>query len=133
MTAIDDTLHGTPEPALPGWKLGARSLLPIVQGGMGVGISAHRLAGTVAGLGAVGTISSVDLRHHHPDLLGARRAAPTRTRLDKLNLDRARPRSPHGARTGRRPRRDRGQRDEGSVRVSGVRAPERAKAARTRS
>ena len=25
-----------------------RSLLPIVQGGMGVGVSAHRLAGSVA-------------------------------------------------------------------------------------
>ncbi|MBF3727824.1 nitronate monooxygenase, partial [Burkholderia pseudomallei] len=36
-----------------------RSLLPIVQGGMGVGVSAHRLAGTVASLGACGTISSV--------------------------------------------------------------------------
>ena len=35
---------------------------PIVQGGMGVGVSAHRLAGTVAALGGVGTISSVDLR-----------------------------------------------------------------------
>jgi len=49
--------------------LGGRSLLPIVQGGMGVGVSAHRLAGTVAGLGAVGTISSIDLRRHHADLM----------------------------------------------------------------
>ena len=86
MTEIDDTLHGTPEPALPGWKLGARSLLPIVQGGMGVGISAHRLAGTVAGLGAVGTISSVDLRHHHPDLLERAQGCTDKDQLDKLNL-----------------------------------------------
>jgi nitronate monooxygenase len=50
-------------------RLGGRSLLPIVQGGMGVGVSAHRLAGSVAALGAVGTISSVDLRRHHPDLM----------------------------------------------------------------
>ena len=49
--------------------LGGRSLLPIVQGGMGVGVSAHRLAGSVASHGAVGTISSVDLRRHHPDLM----------------------------------------------------------------
>ena len=49
--------------------LGGRTLLPIVQGGMGVGISAHRLAGSVAALGALGTISSVDLRRHHPDLM----------------------------------------------------------------
>ena len=50
-------------------QLGGRALLPIVQGGMGVGVSAHRLAGTVAGLGGTGTISSVDLRRHHPDLM----------------------------------------------------------------
>ena len=39
-------------------QLGGRTLLPIVQGGMGVGVSAHRLAGSVAALGAVGTISA---------------------------------------------------------------------------
>ena len=48
-------------------RLGGRELLPIVQGGMGVGISAHRLAGSVAALGGIGTLSSVDLRRHHPD------------------------------------------------------------------
>jgi hypothetical protein len=41
-----------------------KSLLPIVQGGIGVRVSAHRLAGNVARHGAVGTISSVDLRRH---------------------------------------------------------------------
>ena len=50
-------------------RLAGRSLLPIVLGGMGVGVSAHRLAGSVAALGAMGTISSVDLRRHHPDLM----------------------------------------------------------------
>jgi nitronate monooxygenase len=50
-------------------RLGGRTLLPIVQGGMGVGVSAHRLAGTVASLGGMGTISSVDLRRLHPDLM----------------------------------------------------------------
>jgi nitronate monooxygenase len=54
---------------LPPLKLGNKLLLPIVQGGMGVGVSAHRLAGAVARHGAVGTISSVDLRRHHPDLM----------------------------------------------------------------
>src|SRR5699024_10173273 len=43
--------------------------LPIIHGGMGVGISAHRLAGAVASYGAVGTISSVDLRRHPEDLM----------------------------------------------------------------
>ena len=50
-------------------RLAGRVLLPVVQGGMGVGISAQRLAGAVASLGGVGTISSVDLRRHHPDLM----------------------------------------------------------------
>ncbi|HEY8049171.1 MAG TPA: nitronate monooxygenase family protein [Ramlibacter sp.] len=51
------------------WRLRGRELLPVVQGGMGVAISASRLAGTVASFGAVGTISSVDLRRLHPDLM----------------------------------------------------------------
>jgi nitronate monooxygenase len=50
-------------------RLAGKKLVPIVQGGMGVGVSASRLAGTVAGCGGVGTISSVDLRRHHPDLM----------------------------------------------------------------
>ncbi len=49
--------------------LGGKTLLPIVQGGMGIGISGHRLAGGVAAMGAMGTLSSVDLRRHHPDLM----------------------------------------------------------------
>ena len=53
-----------PRGGLKAWQLRARTLLPVVQGGMGVGVSAHRLEGTVASLGGVGTISSVDLRHH---------------------------------------------------------------------
>ena len=71
---------------LPLWKLKTRMLLPIVQGGMGVGISAHRLAGSVARLGALGTISSVDLRHHHPDLLDRAKDCTDRGEIDKLNL-----------------------------------------------
>jgi nitronate monooxygenase len=53
------------------WTFQGRTLLPVVQGGMGVGISAGRLAGTVASFDAVGTISSVDLRRLHPDLMEA--------------------------------------------------------------
>ena len=68
------------------WRLRTRVLLPIVQGGMGVGVSAHRLAGTVAWLGAVGTIASIDLRHHHPDLLERARGCTDKSKLDKLNL-----------------------------------------------
>jgi nitronate monooxygenase len=72
--------------ALPHWNLRSRSLLPIVQGGMGVGISAHRLAGAVARGGAMGTISSVDLRHHHPDLLEQATGCTVKGELDKINL-----------------------------------------------
>jgi nitronate monooxygenase len=72
--------------ALPRWTLRGRPLLPIVQGGMGIGISAHRLAGAVAGLGALGTISSVELRHHHPDLLERARGCRDQEILDGLNL-----------------------------------------------
>jgi nitronate monooxygenase len=63
-----------------------RVLLPIVQGGMGVGVSAHRLAGTVASLGALGTISSVDLRQHHPDLMEEAGRSREKATLDRLNL-----------------------------------------------
>ena len=71
--------------------LHGRALLPIVQGGMGVGVSAHRLAGTVASLGAMGTIASVDLRHHHADLLERTASLPiaaeSKLIIDKANLE----------------------------------------------
>jgi nitronate monooxygenase len=71
-------------------RLGGKTLVPIVQGGMGVGVSASGLAGTVAGCGAVGTISSVDLRRHHPDLMeqtGNLVGKPeARERIDAANL-----------------------------------------------
>lgn len=80
-----------PAPALRPLVLGGRELLPIVQGGMGVGVSAHRLAGAVAAEGAVGTISSVDLRRLHPDLM-ARTAAlgvgpEAKAPIDAANLE----------------------------------------------
>lgn len=67
-------------------KVKGRNLLPIVQGGMGVGISAHRLAGTVARLGGIGTISSVDLRRHHPDLMAQTKKSRDKTLIDRVNL-----------------------------------------------
>jgi len=76
-------------------EIAGRKLLPIVQGGMGVGVSAHRLAGAVAALGGIGTLSSVDLRRHHPDLmartegLSARAGcdADTKARINDANLE----------------------------------------------
>ena len=63
-----------------------RKLLPIVQGGMGVGISAHRLAGSVARAGAVGTLSSVDLRRHHPDLMTQTAKSRDKELINSTNL-----------------------------------------------
>ena len=57
-------------------RIAGRTLLPIVQGGMGIGISGNRLAGSVAALGGMGTLSSVDLRRHHPDLMDQTRELP---------------------------------------------------------
>lgn len=72
-------------------RLLGRKLLPIVQGGMGVGISAHRLAGSVAAENGVGTLSSVDLRRHHPDLMertGHLEPGPAaRQAIDAANLE----------------------------------------------
>src|SRR3546814_21186341 len=52
---------------------------------MGVGISAHRLAGAVASENAIGTIASVDLRHHHPDLLEKTIKCSDRAAIDQAN------------------------------------------------
>lgn len=62
-----------------------REALPVVQGGMGVGVSAHRLAGSVAREGAVGTLSSVDLRRHHPDLMEATGKSRDKAAIDEAN------------------------------------------------
>ncbi len=71
--------------------MGARTLLPIVQGGMGIGVSAHRLAGHVAEAGGVGTISSVDLRRLHPDLMERTRRVgvgpEAKAKIDAANLE----------------------------------------------
>jgi len=58
-----------------------------VQGGMGVGISAHRLAGAVAREGAIGTIASIDLRVHHPDLMERTHRTRDRKVIDEANLE----------------------------------------------
>lgn len=71
---------------LPPFRMKGKALLPIVQGGMGVGISAHRLAGTVASHGAVGTIASIDLRRHHPDLMAQTERCRDRAKIEAANL-----------------------------------------------
>ena len=70
--------------------LGGKDLVPVVQGGMGVGVSAGGLAGAVARLGGVGTVSSVDLRRLHPDLMAQTahldKEPDARERIDTANL-----------------------------------------------
>lgn len=63
-----------------------REVFPLVQGGMGVGISAHRLAGAVAREQCVGTISSVDLRRHHPDLMRETGRGRDKAAIERANL-----------------------------------------------
>jgi len=71
-------------------QLAGRELLPVVQGGMGVGVSASGLAGAVARLGAMGTVSAVDLRRRHPDLMAQTghldKEANSRELIDAANL-----------------------------------------------
>ena len=67
-------------------KLAGKQILPIVQGGMGVGVSAHGLAGAVARENAMGTIASIDLRHHHPDLMEQTDRCRDRDAIDRVNL-----------------------------------------------
>jgi nitronate monooxygenase len=71
---------------LPELRIRGKRLLPIVQGGMGVGVSAHRLAGSVARQGALGTISSVDLRRHHPDLMAQTGRSRDKDAINAANL-----------------------------------------------
>lgn len=82
MTAAIPVLTHT----LPNLMLRDRPLLPIVQGGMGIGVSASRLAGTVASLGGLGTIASVDLRRLHADLM-ERTEGATRELIEAANLE----------------------------------------------
>ncbi|MGD8514134.1 MAG: nitronate monooxygenase family protein [Granulosicoccaceae bacterium] len=72
---------------LPPLNIKGKSLLPIIQGGMGVGVSGHRLAGHVAHEGAIGTIASVDLRVLHKDLWARGRRVRDKAVIDALNLE----------------------------------------------
>lgn len=52
--------------AFDGWNL----QLPLIQGGMGVGVSLGRLAGTVASEGAMGVISTAQIGFLNPGFVG---------------------------------------------------------------
>ncbi|MBI4754985.1 MAG: nitronate monooxygenase [Betaproteobacteria bacterium] len=74
------------ESVFPLLRIMDRKLLPIVQGGMGVGVSAHRLAGAVAAAGGMGTIASVDLRRLHPDLMERTGRSRDKNAINDANL-----------------------------------------------
>ena len=53
---------------MKGLKIGDKvSKYPIIQGGMGVGVSLHRLAGTVSKEGGIGVLSAADIGYQEPD------------------------------------------------------------------
>ena len=53
---------------MKGIKLGDKeSKYPIIQGGMGVGVSLHRLAGNVSKEGGIGIISTADIGYQEED------------------------------------------------------------------
>lgn len=89
-TASETWLAMAQAAGLQALSIRGKSLLPIVQGGMGVGVSASGLASAVARLGGMGTISSVDLRRRHPDLMALTahldKEADARERIDNANL-----------------------------------------------
>ena len=64
----------TPLPSLKIRNLDIR--YPIVQGGMGVGVSWERLAGAVARTGCVGIVSAIGTGNHFPELVEQRLGRP---------------------------------------------------------
>lgn len=65
-------------------KLGNRELaLPLIQGGMGVGVSMGGLAGAVAAQGAMGTLSTADAGWNEPDFA----ARPQQANLRALHRE----------------------------------------------
>ena len=63
-----------------------KEFIPVVQGGMGVGVSASSLSSAVARENGIGTIASVDLRHLHEDLLAESKINPSEEKYTRLNL-----------------------------------------------
>ena len=78
-----------------GLRVGEKQLkVPIIQGGMGVGISLGRLAGSVAKEGAVGIISAAQIGYQEPDFDTDARKANLRA-IGK-EMEKARAISPDG-------------------------------------
>ncbi len=63
--------------------------LPIIQGGMGVGISLHQLAGHVAAAGGIGIISSAQVGYREKDFLSNTLEANKRALYDEIQKAKA--------------------------------------------
>jgi NAD(P)H-dependent flavin oxidoreductase YrpB (nitropropane dioxygenase family) len=80
---------------LPSLKIGDLiARLPIIQGGMGVGVSGSKLAGAVAKAGGVGIISGVQIGYREPDF--ETNTLEANIRAMKSELKAARETSPDG-------------------------------------
>ena len=80
---------------LPSLKIGdIIARLPIIQGGMGVGVSGSKLAGAVAKAGGVGIISAVQIGYREPDF--ETNTLEANIRAMKSELKAARETSPDG-------------------------------------
>ncbi len=63
--------------------------LPIIQGGMGIGISLHKLASAVANVGGIGIISGVQIGFREPDFITNALGANLRALEKEIKLARA--------------------------------------------
>ncbi|QQK08144.1 NAD(P)H-dependent flavin oxidoreductase [Miniphocaeibacter halophilus] len=59
--------------------------IPVIQGGMGVGVSLGNLAGSVAREGGIGTISMVDIGFKEPDFYTNKKESAARAFTKELN------------------------------------------------
>lgn len=80
---------------IPALRIGnLEAPVPIVQGGMGVGVSLSGLAAAVANCGGVGVISGVETGFYRPDYAANKRTASAAGLVEQLQI--ARQKSPKG-------------------------------------
>lgn len=80
---------------LQGIQVGDKlSKYPIMQGGMGVGVSAHKLAGAVAKEGGIGIISTADIGYNEQDF--EKNPVEANLRAIGSEIDKARQIAPNG-------------------------------------
>ena len=65
-----------------------KSRLPIIQGGMGVGVSLHQLSGAVASEGGIGIISTADIGFKEPDFPQCPQQADIRALNKEISMSR---------------------------------------------